>query len=138
MNKRHVSFDSTAVRGARIWAPNHGCNITGGAAGLKVDSYPNDDDVQSLTEAHDLLAGHGVEPGPDRFGLDTLAAAAYAHGFAYRIDRAAGIGGYRVELRSQHGVAAQAIATGVGWKPEVAFAFALAQAIARRGAGLSV
>jgi hypothetical protein len=80
---------------------------------MTVEPYPNDADLQELD-------------------LNSLAAAAYGHGWSYRIDRAAGVLGYQVELRPQSGLALQPFVSAVGWEPEAAMAFALAQALNRR------
>ena len=96
------------------------------------EAYPNDDDLQLLTEAHDLLATADIMTGRSGYDVDTLAAAVYAQGWAYRIDRAAGHPGYRVELRRQGGTALQPFASAIGWEMEVALAFALAQAVSGR------
>jgi hypothetical protein len=99
---------------------------------MTVEPYPNDADLQELTEAHDLLTTAGVAAGKNGFDLDSLAAAAYVHGWSYRIDRAAGLLGYQAELRPQSGVALQPFVNAVGWEPEVAMALALARALTRR------
>lgn len=96
------------------------------------EPYPNADDLQELADAHGLLTTSGIATGPGGYDVDALAAATYVHGWAYRIDRAAGMPGFRVELRPQSGAALQPFVSAVGWEPEVAFAFALAQALARR------
>jgi len=70
--------------------------------------------------------------GRSAYDVDTLAAAFYAQGWAYRIDRAAGHPGYRAELRRQGGTALQPFASAVGWELDVALTFALAQAVSGR------
>lgn len=99
---------------------------------MTVEPYPNDADLQELAEAHEQLATAGVAAGSNGFDLDSLAAAAYVHGWSYRIDRAGGMLGYSVELRPQSGTALQPFVSAVGWEPEVAMAFALSQALIRR------
>jgi hypothetical protein len=99
---------------------------------MTLEPYPNDADLQELADAHALLAAAGVAAGPGGYDVGTLAAATYVHGWAYRIDRAAGGVGYRVEVGPQNGSALQPFVSAVGWEPEVAFAFALAQALAHR------
>ncbi len=96
------------------------------------DPYPNGDDLQQLAEAHTQLAAAGVPAGSEGYDLDALAAATYTRGWAYRIDRPAGMPGFQVELRTQNGVARQPLVIAVGWEPEVAFALALAQALQRQ------
>lgn len=98
---------------------------------MQAESYPNDADLLDLSRAHALLAEAGVTMGPNGYDVNRLAAAAYDHGLAYRIDRAAGLPGYQVELRSQT-IARQPAITAVGWEPEVALAFGLAQALTQR------
>jgi hypothetical protein len=99
---------------------------------MTVEPYPNDADLQELADAHTHLAIVGVAAGPAGYDVSTLAAAAYDHGWAYRIDRAAGVLGYRVEIRPQSGAALQPFVSAVGWAPEVALTFALSQALSRR------
>ena len=99
---------------------------------MTFEPYPNDDDRRQLVEAQDLLATSQIMTGRSSYDVDTLAAAVYAQGWAYRIDRAAGISGYRVELRPQHGTALQPFASAVGWDLDVALTFALAQAVSGR------
>lgn len=99
---------------------------------MTFEPYPNDADLQELADAHATLAAAGIAAGPGGYDVDTLAAAAYDHEWAYRIDRAAGVIGYRVELRPQRGTTLQPFVSAVGWEPEVALAFALAQALTRR------
>lgn len=99
---------------------------------MSTEPYPNDADLADLRQAHDLLTAAGVTLGPNGFDVNTLAAAAYDHGLAYRIDRAAGLSGYQVELRPQMMAARQSSITAVGWEPEVALAFGLAQALTQR------
>jgi hypothetical protein len=94
--------------------------------------YPNTDDLQELADAHKDLATAGIAAGPEGYDVDTLAAAAYDQGWSYRIDRAAGVLGYRVEVRPQGGTTVQPLVSAVGWEPEVALAFALSQALIRR------
>ena len=99
---------------------------------MTFEPYPNDADHQELANAHACLTAAGVTVGPRGYDVDTLAAAAYDHGWSYRIDRAAGMIGYRVELRPQSGAALQPFTSAVGWESEVAFALALARALTRR------
>jgi hypothetical protein len=95
--------------------------------------YPNDEDLEELNDAHKRLASAGVAGGSAGYDVDTLAAAAYDHGWSYRIDRAAGVLGYRVEIRPQGSDSVQPLVSAVGWELEVALAFALSQALARSG-----
>ena len=102
---------------------------------MSVEPYPNDEDLQALTEAQELLATAGIAPRPSGYDIDTLAAAIYRHGWSYRIDRAAGLLGYRAELRPQGGAALRPMVTAVGWEPEVAVALALARVLSQRAQG---
>lgn len=99
---------------------------------MTAEPYPNDADLLELSRAHDLLGAAGVLAGPNGYDVNALAAAAYGHGWSYRIDRAAGLSGYQVELRPQAGAVLQPLVTAVGWEPEVALAFALAKGLAPR------
>ena len=101
---------------------------------MNADPFPNDEDMRDLDEAHALLLRASIPAGPTGYDLETLAAAAYDHGWAYRIDRATGMAGYQVELRSQSGVASQPLVSAVGWEPNVALAFALARALHQNAA----
>ena len=96
---------------------------------MSYEPYPNDEDLRELAEAQELMRRLNVVTGPRGYDLDTLAALAYAHGWGYRIDRATGMMGYRVELRPQSGAAQQPVVSAVGWEPEVALVFALARAL---------
>jgi len=99
---------------------------------MSVKPYPNDEDLQALADAHQYLATSGIVAGASGYDVDTLAKAIYAHGWAYQIDRAAGVLGYRVGLRPQTGSALQPLVSAVGWEPAVALAFVLAEALVRR------
>jgi hypothetical protein len=59
------------------------------------------------------LAGHGVASSDQGYDLSALAAAVYARGWSYSIDRAGG------DFR----------AVGIGWSMEAALAFALDKAL---------
>lgn len=96
---------------------------------MNVDPFPNDQDMRDLDEAHALLTRANIPAGPTGYDIETLAAAAYDHGWAYRIDRAAGMAGYQVELRPQRGISSQPLVSAVGWEPHVALALALARAL---------
>ena len=94
------------------------------------EPYPNDDDLQTLAGAHDFIAARGVAAGPRGYDLATLAAAVYAHGWAYGIDRTVGAADYRAEIRAQRAQTHRPAGVGIGWTPEAALAIALAQALA--------
>jgi hypothetical protein len=94
------------------------------------ERYPNDDDQRALLEAQQVLAASGVAAAPSGYDLTTLAAAVYAHGWAYRIDRSAG--SFQAEIRPQRDGATQPLGTKSGWSAEVALAFALAHALLRQ------
>jgi len=93
------------------------------------EAYPNDDDRRSLSSAWQVLAASGVPAAPSGYDLTTLAAAVYARGWAYRIDRAAG--GFQAEIRSQQNGATQPLVAEIGWTADVALAFALTQVLLR-------
>src|SRR5215216_1984109 len=97
---------------------------------MTLDHYPNDDDQRALLEAQEVLAASGVVAAPSGYDLTTLAAAVYARGWAYRIDRSAG--SFQAEIRPQRDGATQSLGTKSGWTAEVALAFALAQALLRQ------
>ena len=97
---------------------------------MMLELYPNDDDQLALLEAQRILAASGVAPPPSGYDLTTLAAAVYARGWAYRIDRAAG--SFQAEIQPQRDGATQPLGIKSGWTADVALAFALAQAILRQ------
>src|SRR3712207_6470770 len=97
---------------------------------MTLELYPNDDDQIALLEAQRILAASGVAAAPSGYDLTTLAAAVYARGWAYRIDRAAG--SFQAELRPQQNGANQPLGIKSGWTADVALAFALAHALLRQ------
>ena len=97
---------------------------------MTLELYPNDDDQRALLEAEQVLAASGVVAPPSGYDLTTLAAAVYARGWAYRIDRAAG--SFQAEIRPQQNGANQPLGIKSGWTADVALAFALAQALLRQ------
>jgi hypothetical protein len=97
---------------------------------MTIELYPNDDDQLALLEAQRILAASGVAAPSAGYDLTTLAAAVYARGWAYRIDRAAG--SFQAEIRPQRDGANQPLGIKSGWTADVALAFALAQAILRQ------
>jgi hypothetical protein len=107
---------------------------------MTLELYPNDDDQRALLEAQQILAASGVAATPSGYDLTTLAAAVYARGWAYRIDRSAG--SFQAEIRAQQNGANQPLGAKSGWTADVALAFALAHAIVRQaertGQSLSV
>jgi hypothetical protein len=97
---------------------------------MTLELYPNDDDHRALLEAQDVLAASGVAAPTSGYDLTTLAAAVYARGWAYRIDRAAG--SFQAEIRPQRDGANQPLGIKSGWTADVALAFALAHALLRQ------
>lgn len=91
--------------------------------------YPGERDLQDLAAAHAQLTAHGVPAGAQGYDLAVLAAAVYASGWSYRIDRATGMPGYEAEVQIQDGVTRH---RAMGWDPAVALAFALSTALATR------
>jgi hypothetical protein len=81
-------------------------------------------------EAQQILAASGVAAAPSGYDLTTLAAAVYARGWAYRIDRVAG--SFQAEIRPQWDGANQPLGIKSGWTADVALAFALAHALQRQ------
>src|ERR671916_242956 len=91
---------------------------------MTMEAYPNDDDHHALLIAQQVLAASGVAATPSGYDLTTLAAAVYARGWAYRIDRSAG--SFQAEIRAERDGATQPLVAEPGWTAEVALAFALA------------
>ncbi|MDQ2654526.1 MAG: hypothetical protein M3Z20_15960 [Chloroflexota bacterium] len=94
---------------------------------MSSDPYPSAGDTHELAAAHEILTTHGVLVGASGYDLTTLAAAVYAAGWSYRIDRAMGMPGFEAEVRLRDGVTSH---RAMGWEPEVALAFALSTALA--------
>lgn len=89
--------------------------------------YPNETDLAGLQAVHETLAEHGVAPAADGgYNLAALAAAIYAHGWSYDIDRAGG--DFRASINQSTGELGQFHAVGLGWSLEAALAFALEKA----------
>jgi hypothetical protein len=97
-----------------------------------IDAYPNDDDQRALLIAQQVLAASGISAGSSGYDLTTLAAAVYARGWAYRIDRSAG--SFQAEIRVHRNGATQPLVAESGWTADVALAFALAQALVHQAA----
>ncbi len=95
-----------------------------------MDAYPNDDDQRALLIAQHVLAASGVAAAPSGYDLTSLAAAVYARGWAYRIDRTAG--SFLAEIHARSDRATQPLVASMGWTADVALAFALAQALVRQ------
>src|SRR5918992_1891573 len=97
---------------------------------MMMEAYPNDDDHRALLEAERVLAAAGIAASPSGYDLTTVAAAVYARGWAYRIDRSAG--SFQAEIRPQRDGATQPLGAKSGWTADVALAFALAHALLRQ------
>ena len=97
---------------------------------MTLELYPNDDDQHALLEAQEVLAASGVAAPPSGYDVSTLAAAVYARGWAYRIDRSAG--SFQAEIRPQRDGATQPLGIKSGWTADVALAFALAHVLLRQ------
>lgn len=93
---------------------------------VTTNPYPNEEDLKDLSAVHEALARHGVEPAETGYELSTLAAAIYAHGWSYDIDRTGG--DFRATVNQSSGELGQFHAVGMGWSLEVALAFALEKA----------
>lgn len=92
------------------------------------DFGPSDSDLTVLTTAQASISASGLAPGRGGYDLSTVAAAVYARGWTYGIDR---IGGnFQAEIRS-HGQGAQFHIVGVGWSADSALTLAFARALDR-------
>jgi hypothetical protein len=96
---------------------------------MTMEAYPNDADQRALLIAQQVLAASGIAAVPSGYDLTTLAAAVYARGWAYRIDRAAG--SFHAEIRAPRDGKTQPLVAEMGWTADVALVFALAQALVR-------
>ena len=72
------------------------------------------------------MAAHGVASTETGYDLSKLAAAVYARGWTYSIDRAGG--DFRATVEQSSRDHEQFRAVGIGWTLEAALAFALAKA----------
>ena len=70
---------------------------------------------------------HGVTTSEHGYDLSVLAAAVYARGWSYSIDRAGG--DYRAIVQQSGGENGQFSAVGIGWSMEATLAFALDKAL---------
>ena len=92
------------------------------------DFGPSESDLTVLTTAQDSLSASGLAPGRGGYDLATVAAAVYARGWTYGIDRVGG--NFQAEIRSR-GAGAQFHIVGVGWTADSALTLALARALDR-------
>jgi hypothetical protein len=83
--------------------------------------------LKSLEVAGAGLASHGVESTENGYDLSVLAAAVYARGWSYSIDRTGG--DYRAIVQQSGGDQGQFSAVGIAWSMEAALAFALDKAL---------
>jgi hypothetical protein len=95
---------------------------------ITTNPYPNEADLNDLKAVHEALAQYGVVSADGGYDVSTLAAAIYAHGWSYDIDRAGG--DFRASVNQSSGDLGQFHAVGMGWSLEVALAFALEKAFA--------
>lgn len=93
------------------------------------DPSPTPVDLRELAHVHSRLAAYGVKAGAKGYDLETLAAASYDQGWAYRIDRVVGQLGYQAVLQAPHALARHRMGPGIGWDPAVALSFALYMAL---------
>jgi len=89
--------------------------------------YPSEEDLQSLKLVGETLARHGVTSSEQGYDLSALAAAVYARGWSYSIDRAGG--DFRAIIQQSGGEQGQFSAVGIGWSMEAALAFAFDKAL---------
>jgi len=88
--------------------------------------YPNEEDLKDLYGVFASLGARGVESATADYQLSELAAAIYARGWSYSIDRAGG--DFRATVEHPTGDQSQFRAVGIGWSLEAALAFALEKA----------
>ena len=94
---------------------------------IATNPYPNEDDLKILEAARAALAGFGVASAESGYDLSALAAAIYARGWSYSIDRTGG--DFRAIVAQSGGDHGQFQAMGIGWSMEAALAFALEKAL---------
>lgn len=93
------------------------------------EPYPTLTDLHELAGVHARLATHGIVAGAQGYDLDLLAGATYQQGWAYQIDRVAGLRGYQAAVQTPFRAPRTHRIGGMGWNPAVALAFALCAAL---------
>jgi hypothetical protein len=94
---------------------------------IATNPYPNEEDLKDLGSAHEVLAQHGVGSAETGYALSVLAAAIYARGWSYDIDRTGG--DFRATVNQSGEDNGRFQTVGMGWSLEAALAFALEKAL---------
>ena len=89
--------------------------------------YPSEEEVTSLALTHQALVEFGVGSSETGYAMSILAAAVYARGWSYNIDRLGS--DYRATISQSSRELGQFQAIGVGWSMEAALAYALEKAL---------
>jgi hypothetical protein len=97
-----------------------------------MDPQPTDDEAARLLEIHQRLTDLGVASRDGAYDLSLLAAAVYARGWSYRIDRAGG--DFQATIVRSGDNQRQFQASASGWSMDAALAGALANALSAKAA----
>src|SRR4051812_12784505 len=90
------------------------------AGAMTTDRHPSEEEIGKLASTHEALAGFGVRSAGTSYDMSVLAAAVYAHGWAYGIDRVGS--DYRATVSQSSRELGQFHAVGLGWTMEAALA----------------
>jgi hypothetical protein len=88
---------------------------------------PSEEEVTSLVRTHGALIELGIGSAGTGFEMSVLAAAVYARGWSYNIDRLGS--DFRATVSQSSRELGQFQAIGVGWSMEAALAYALEKAL---------
>jgi hypothetical protein len=102
------------------------------AGATATNPNPSEEEVASLILTHETLVENGIGSAGTGFEMSVLAAAVYARGWSYNIDRLGS--DFRATVSQSSRELGQFQAIGVGWTMEAGLAYALEKAlvIARR------
>ena len=89
---------------------------------------PSEEEVANLILTHEALIERGIGSAGTGFEMTVLAAAVYARGWSYNIDRLGS--DFRATVSQSSRELGQFQAIGVGWSMEAALAYALEKALA--------
>ena len=88
---------------------------------------PSDEEANDLALTHEELVGRGIGSAETGHAMAVLAAAVYARGWSYSIDRLGS--DYRATVGQSSRELGQFQAVGFGWTMEAALAYALEKAL---------
>jgi hypothetical protein len=97
------------------------------AGATATNSNPSEEEVANLVLTHGALVERGIGSTGTGFEMPVLAAAVYARGWSYSIDRLGS--DFRATVSQSSRELGQFQAIGVGWSMEAALAYALEKAL---------